>query len=263
MPHWPLLLPPPAVSTSTLPLRSRGSSSSIVVQSPSRRPSSSSCRHVCTVPRHRAVASITLNLPSRRPSPPIAVVLLVHRHRARAVHCHQGAVAPSIAVEEPSRSLLPSPSRSHRAIPRRQGAVAPSIVVAVEEPSRCPLPSMSRRAVPRRRGAVAPSIAIAVDEPSHRPSPLTSRCTLHCRQGAGVPYLAIKEPPSGWLSRLLASHAATSHLPAPPPLIAPSPPLVTPLSGLSSSWLRHRLSSRRRHISAIIESSKQSGFMLI
>ncbi len=39
--------------------------------------------------------------------------------------------------------------------------------------------------------------------------------------------------PSGWLSRLLASHAATSHLPAPPPLIAPSP-LVTPLSGLSS-----------------------------
>jgi len=32
--------------------------------------------------------------------------------------------------------------------------------------------------------------------------------------------------------RLLASHATNSHLPAPPPLIAPSP-LVTPLSGLS------------------------------
>jgi hypothetical protein len=48
---------------------------------------------------------------------------------------------------------------------------------------------------------------------------------------------------------VLASHAATSHLPAPPPLIAPSPPLVTPISGLSSGWLRRRLSSRRRHLS--------------
>ena len=51
------------------------------------------------------------------------------------------------------------------------------------------------------------------------------------------------------VARLLASHAATSHLPAPPPLITPLP-LVTPLSGLSSGWLRRRLSSHRRHLSA-------------
>ena len=56
--------------------------------------------------------------------------------------------------------------------------------------------------------------------------------------------------PSGWLSYLLASHTATSHLPAPPPLIALSP-LVMPLSGLSSGYLRHSLSSRHHHMSAV------------
>ena len=56
--------------------------------------------------------------------------------------------------------------------------------------------------------------------------------------------------PSCWLSRLLDSHATTSHLAGPPPLITPSRPLVTPISGLSSGWLRRRLSSSRRHLSA-------------
>ena len=55
--------------------------------------------------------------------------------------------------------------------------------------------------------------------------------------------LITASPLSGWLSRLLASHATTSHLPAHPPLIAPSP-LVTPLSGLlSGGWLERSLSS--------------------
>ena len=153
MTRRPLLLPPPAVSTS--PSRSRRSSLSIVVESPSRRPSPSSCRRA--VHRRSATPSITVNSPSRRPSPPIAVVLSVHRRRARAVprrrgavarrpsplrsrctvHCRRGAIAPSLAVEE----LSP-------AVPRRREAVVPSLTV--EEPSRRPSLSRSRRAVPRR-----------------------------------------------------------------------------------------------------------------
>jgi hypothetical protein len=246
MPRWPLLLPPPAVSTS--PSRLRHSSSSIVVESPSRRPSPSSCRRA--VHRRSAAPSITINSPSRRPSPPIAVVLLVHRRRARAVPCRRGAVvrrpsllrsrrAPSLAVEEPSRH--PLPSRSRRAIPCRRGAVAPSI--AVEEPLRRTSPSRSRRPCRLTNPATC-----------HTPPRWLSRCLSSRRRlpSAGASHCGIAFPasrPSGWLSRLLASHAATSHLPAPPPLIAPLP-LVMPLSGLSSGWLRRRLSSRRRHLSA-------------
>ena len=151
MPRWPLLLPPPAVLTSTLPSRSRGSSSSIIVKSPSHCPSKSSRRRGRAVPRRRAVPSITLNSPSRRPSLPIATVLSVHCRRARAVPCRRGAIAPSIAVEEPLRRPLPSPSRSHHAVPHRRGAVASSIAVAIEEPSRRPSLSRSCRAVHCRR----------------------------------------------------------------------------------------------------------------
>ena len=64
----------------------------------------------------------------------LAVVLSVHRRRARAVPCRRGA------------------------IPRRRGAVTPSLTV--KEPSRRPSPSRSRRTVHCRRGAVAPSLAV-------------------------------------------------------------------------------------------------------
>jgi len=131
MTRWPLLLPPPAVSTS--PSRVRRSSSSIIVKSPLRHASSLSCRR--PVHRHSAAPSITLHSPSHCPSPPIAVVLSVHRRRARAVPCRRG-----------------SPSRSRRAVPHRQGAVAPSL--AAKESSRRPLPLKSRRAVPHHQGAV-------------------------------------------------------------------------------------------------------------
>jgi hypothetical protein len=172
-------------------------------------------------------------------------VLSVHRRRAHAVPCRRGAVgrrrAPSLAIEE--QSHRPSPLRSRRAVPRRRGAVAPSI--AVEEPSRRASPSRSRR--PCRLTTPATRLA---------PSSLSS---------------------SGWLSRCLSSRqrlpsACASHcghrlsclssiwpvVPSPrfssasasPSLIAPSPPLVTPISGLLSGWLRRRLSSRRRHLSA-------------
>jgi hypothetical protein len=139
MTRWPLLLPPPAMSTS--PSRSRRSLSSIVVKSPSRHSSPSSC---CRAVHHRPFA-IALSIAAHRrcalsPSPPRSRRPLPSRSRR----------APSLAIEEPSRR--PSPSRSRRAVPHHQGAVAPSL--AIEEPSRRPLPSRSRRAVPHHQGAV-------------------------------------------------------------------------------------------------------------
>ena len=139
MMRWQLLLPPPALLTS--PSRSRCSSSSIVVEAPSCHPLPSSCYCGRTVPRSRAAPSITLNLPSRRSSPPIAVVHSVHRCPARAVPRLRGAVTPSIAVavEEPSRR--PSPSRSRRAIPCRRGVSRVAICIfAIESISAVQFP---------------------------------------------------------------------------------------------------------------------------
>ena len=186
MTRWPLLLPPPAVSISTSPSHSRGSLSSIVIEPPSCHPLPLSC--CCprdrVVPRHHAAPSITLNTPLRHPSLPIVVVLSFHLRHTRAVPRQQGAVAPSLAVKEPSRHPLLSPSRSHRAIPRPRGAVAPSIAVVDEEPSHHPLPWRSCRTVHchRRQGAIAPSLA--VEEPLRRPLPSRCRRTIPCHQGA-------------------------------------------------------------------------------
>ena len=111
---------------------------------------------------------------------------------------------PSLAVEEPSQS--PSPSRIRCAI-------------AVEEPS-----GAVGRVDRRLRPFVTPLPGLS--------SGWLSRCLSSLRRlpSAGASHCGIAfraSCPSGWLSRLLASHAATSHLPAPPPLIAPLP-LVTP-----------------------------------
>ena len=110
--------------------KARTFSSSIVVKSPLRHSSPTSCYRA--VHRRSAVLSITVHLPLRCPSPSIAVVLSVHRRHARAVPCRQGAVA-----------RRPSSSRSRHAVPHRQGAVVPSI--AIEEQSRRTSPSRSRR----------------------------------------------------------------------------------------------------------------------
>ena len=253
MPSWPLLLPPPAVSTSTSPLRSHGFSLSIVVESPSRRPSPSSCRRGRAILRRCTAPSIIFNSLSRRPSPPIAVVLSVHCCRARAIPRHQGAVAPSLAVEEPSRHPLPLPSRSHCTVPCRQGAIVPSI-------------------------------AIAVKELWHHSLPSRSRCAVHCHQGAVAPYLAIKEPSavstddSGHSSRpsqashpdgcrVASPHAAAFHLPAPLIVASPFVPLVRPAGCHVSSLLtpsppicwRLRLSSRHRHSSCPYQASCPAG----
>ena len=195
MPRWPLLLPPPAVSAS--PSRSRRSSSSIVVESPSRRPSLSSCRRA--VHRRSAALSITVNSPSRRPSPPIAVVLSVHRCRARAVPRRQGAVA-----------RRPSPLRSRRAVHCRRGAVAPYL--AIKEPSAVstddsghssrpsqvvvalplltPPPPICRRLSLRHRLLCLSSIRLVVPSPrfSRRHLPPASASASHRRRTAGGMY---------------------------------------------------------------------------
>ena len=123
MMRWPLLLPQPAVSTA--PLRSRRSSLSIVVKSPSRHSSPSSC--CCADHRRIAAPSITVHSKSRGPLPPITIVLSVRRRCARAVPRRRGAVAPSLTVQEPLRR--PSLLRSRRAVHCRQGAVAPYLTV--------------------------------------------------------------------------------------------------------------------------------------
>ena len=110
---------------STSPSRSRRSSLSIVVKSPLHRSSPSSCRR--TIHHRSAAPSITVHSPLGCPLPPIAVVLSVHRRRARAVPCRRGAVAPSLTVEEPL--CRPSPSRSRRAVHCRRGAVTPYLII--------------------------------------------------------------------------------------------------------------------------------------
>jgi hypothetical protein len=141
-----LLLPPPAVSISTSPSRSRGSSSSIVMSLRSSH--------------HRAV-------PRRRVG--------------RALHHPLFTIAPSIAAHRfcalgpsPPRSRRPTPSRSHRAVPRRQGAVAPSIAVTHHAPPRpliwmvatlpllTPPPSICRRLSLRHRHLSLLSIRLVV-----------------------------------------------------------------------------------------------------
>ena len=102
-----------------------------------RHPSSLS--HHRAVPRHRVAVPLSITVAPRRPSPSIC-----HRavHRCPSPLCSRSiaaALAPSLAVEEPSR-----------AVPHRQGSVAPSI--EVKEPARRPSPLRSRCAVHYRRG---------------------------------------------------------------------------------------------------------------
>ena len=243
MTRWPLLLPPPAVSTS--PSRSRRSSSSIVVKSPLRRSSPLSCRRA--IHRRRAAPSITIHSESRCPSPPIAVVLSVHRRRACTV------------------SYRPSPSRSHRAVPRRRGAVVPSI--AVEEPSRCTLPSRINR--PCRLTTLAPHLAPPSSKPlvrlvdtlplltpppppiCLRPAPLIAAITFLCLSSVLLvvpsPRFSHRHLPSAGAS---ASHCAAAschaHLGHLVRLVKASPFLMPPPP-----------------ICGIIESRQRSSLMLV
>ena len=157
------------------------SSSSIVVVSPTRRPSLLS--YPRSVHRRRAPLSITIESSSRCPSPSP----LRSRRPSPSKH-RRGAVMPSFAVESTSRRLSPSRHVVHchrrhrchrRAVHRRRAfhcrrafhrrrrrrrrvTVAPSVAVA----------SPSHR--PTCRVAVAPSIAVAVAPPSRAFSPLVA-----------------------------------------------------------------------------------------
>ncbi len=202
MTRWPLLLPPPAVLTS--PSRSRRSSLSIFVKSPSRRSSPSSCRRA--IHRRSAASSITVHSPSCCPSLPIAVVLSVHRRRARAV-------------------------------PRRRGAVAPSLTV-VEEPSRRPSPSRSRRAIHCRRApylAIKEPLAVSTDDSGHSSRPSKPLVWL-------VVALPLLTPPPP-ICRHLLSLRPSPFVPLIRPAGCPVSSLLTPLPPIC--W-RLRLSSRRR-----------------
>ena len=138
------------------------SSSSIVVESPSRRPSPSSCRRA--VHRHCATPSIAVNSPSRRPSPPIRCALGLSPLHLRcplpsrshhAVHGRRGAVAPSLAVEEPLRRPLLSRTvaasllllllvlRSRPDLLPIGGVTVLPLMIRVHDGSRFPLPSLS------------------------------------------------------------------------------------------------------------------------
>ena len=178
MTRWPLLLPPPAVSTS--PSRSRRSSSPIVVKSPSRHSSPSSCRRA--VHRRSAAPSITVHLPSRCPSPPIAVVLSVHRRRARAVPCRRGAVA-----------RRPSPSRSRRAIHCCRGAVAPYLTI--KEPSAVSTDDSGHSSRPSKPLVVRLVVALPLLTP---PPPICRRLSLR-----PSPFVPLVHPASCPVSSLL------------------------------------------------------------
>ena len=216
MTRWPLLLPPPAVSTS--PSRSRRSSSSIVVKSPSRRSSPSSCR--CVVHRRSAAPSITVHSPSRCPSPPIAVVLSVHRRRARAVPRRRGDDAPSLTVEEPLRR--PSPSRSRHAIHCRRGAVAPYLTI--KEPSAVSTDDSGHSSRPSKPLVVRLVVALPLltppppicRRPSLRPSPF-----MPLVRPAGCPVSSLLTLPTPICRRLrlslrrrLLSHPSQASRPA-------------------------------------------------
>jgi len=156
MTRWPLLLPLPAVST--LPSRHR-------------RPSP-----LCSW----SIAAALV--------PSLAVEELL-----RAVPCHQGAVAPSLTVEEPPRR--PSPSRSCRAVHCRRGAVAPYLAIkellAVSTDdsghSACPSKPLVRLVVALPLLTLPPPICRRL---SLRPSPF-----MPLVRPAGCPVSSLLTPP--------------------------------------------------------------------
>ena len=227
MTRWPLLLPPPAVSTS--PSRSRRSSSSIIVKSPSPCSSPLSCRRA--VNRRSAAPSITVHSPSHRPSPPIAVVLSVHRRRARAVPRRRGAITPSLPFEEPlrhcrrgaigcRRPCRPTTPATRHAPPR------PLVRMVVALPLLTPPPSICRRLSLRHRLSCLSSIRLVVTSHSVSRRHLSSA-------GASASHRAVASTCHAHLGPLVRLVKAS-------PLLTPPPPIC-----------------------GIIESSQWSGLMLV
>ena len=104
---------------------------------------------------------------------------------------------------------------------------------------------------------VPPTTGYVDGPPSQWPELLPASVTRHSPPrllGRLVVASPLLTPPSPIcrhlsLSCLLTSHSDASHLPAPPPLIVPSP-IIMLLSGPSSSWFRHHLSPCHCHLYA-------------
>ena len=110
MPRWPFALIAGCVD---IAIALAPSSSSIIVESPSRRPLPSSCHRA--IHRRCATSSISVNSSSCHPSPPICCALGLSPPHSRcplpsrsrhAVHCRRGAVALPLAIEELLRHPL-------------------------------------------------------------------------------------------------------------------------------------------------------------
>ena len=192
MPCWHLSLPLPATPTS--PSRLQRSSSPIAVDLPSHRPLMLSCSralHRHPSPRHPSPPSChrTVHIhppPLQTQSIAVTLVLSLTAHRTlpsksrRTIHCHQGAVTPSIAVAP----LRPSLSRSRQSL---------SIRLLLSSCRRsvhcCPLLLSCRRAIHRCRTATS----ITVKLPSRRPLPsIAIAITVHQRCARAIPHRPLK-----------------------------------------------------------------------
>ena len=169
----------------------------------------------------------------------LAPFLVVHRCRV--------TIAPSLAVELPSRR--PSPSR--RTIHHRPVSIVTSIAFyrrfalgPLPSSSRCPSPSRSRRTIHCHRGAVV--LSLTIEELSRRPLPPRSRRAVSRRHRA---IGRVNGPPSQWPES--SPTFVTRHVPPRPrlrlvvalPLLTSPPPICQRLSlwhclsCLSSVWL--------------------------
>jgi len=217
------------------------------------RPSSSS--HHRTIPCHRVAVAPSIAVAPHHQSPSICHHAVHHRPLPLCSQSIAAALAPSLAVEEPSGT-----------VPRRRGAVAPSLTV--EEPSRRPLSSRSRCAIHCRRGAVAPHLtikepsAVSTDDSAAHLAPTSlsssgwlSRCLFSRRRlpSAGTSHCGHRLLclSSVWLvvpsPRFSCRHLPSASTSASHPVIASSCHAhLGPLIRL----VKHRLSSRHHHLSA-------------
>ena len=196
MPRWRLSLPPPAALTSPSCLhRSFWPHCRQLVITPSLDVEWKSCRPLPSIAVHHRPSPRRPSLPSShhavliRPSPLQLQSIAIALALSLTVHRHQRAVAPSIAVKEPSRHPLPLRRTVHHhrgAVHRCQSvycfqvAVAPSIAV---HRFHCRSPSLSITVViavhHHRRCDHAVPRSIAVEEPPRHPSPSRSHHAIH------------------------------------------------------------------------------------
>ena len=131
----------------------------------------------------RILQHCTVCLPSRCPSPPIAVVFSVHRRCARAVPCRRGAIV-----------CHPLPSRSRRTVHCRQGAVAPYLTII--EPLAMSTDDSDHSSCPSNPLVIRLVVAL----PLLTPPPICRHLSLQ-----PLPFLPLIHPASCPISLLLTS----------------------------------------------------------